>query len=99
MTSNRRVVTGLGATTPGGTAPRRGKPFSPRSGARTMDFDWVAKYELPVTFAATIATKPEVLARSRPGASTPPASTPSSRPGKPGPTPANPRSSPSGSAP
>ena len=29
-----------------------------------MDFDWVAKYELPVTFAATIATKPaEVLAK------------------------------------
>jgi 3-oxoacyl-[acyl-carrier-protein] synthase II len=29
-----------------------------------MDFDWVSKYELPVTFAATIATKPEeVLAK------------------------------------
>jgi 3-oxoacyl-[acyl-carrier-protein] synthase II len=29
-----------------------------------MDFDWVAKYELPVTFAATIATKPgEVLTK------------------------------------
>jgi 3-oxoacyl-[acyl-carrier-protein] synthase II len=29
-----------------------------------MDFDWVAKYELPVTFAATIATPPiDVLAK------------------------------------
>jgi 3-oxoacyl-[acyl-carrier-protein] synthase II len=29
-----------------------------------MDFDWVSKYELPVTFAAMIATKPEeVLTR------------------------------------
>ena len=67
MTSNRRVVvTGLGATTPvGGTAPETWEAIlAGRSGARTMDFDWVAKYELPVTFAATIATKPEeVLAK------------------------------------
>ena len=67
MTSNRRVVvTGLGATTPvGGTAPETWEAIlAGRSGARTMDFDWVAKYELPVTFAATIATHPsEVLAK------------------------------------
>ncbi|WP_353511425.1 beta-ketoacyl-ACP synthase II [Intrasporangium sp.] len=67
MTSNRRVVvTGLGATTPvGGTAPETWEAIlAGRSGARTMDFDWVAKYELPVTFAATIATKPaDVLAK------------------------------------
>ncbi|HEX6055729.1 MAG TPA: beta-ketoacyl-ACP synthase II [Intrasporangium sp.] len=67
MTSNRRVVvTGLGATTPvGGTAPETWEAIlAGRSGARTMDFDWVAKYELPVTFAATIATQPsEVLAK------------------------------------
>ena len=67
MTSNRRVVvTGLGATTPvGGTAPETWEAIlAGRSGARTMDFDWVAKYELPVTFAATIAVKPEeVLAK------------------------------------
>ncbi|MDV3222616.1 beta-ketoacyl-ACP synthase II [Intrasporangium sp.] len=68
MTSNDRrvVVTGLGATTPvGGTAPETWEAvLAGRSGARTMDFDWVAKYELPVTFAATIATKPEeVLAK------------------------------------
>ena len=63
MTSNRDrrvVVTGLGATTPlGGTAPETWEALlAGRSGARPMDFDWVAKHELPVTFAATIATKP-----------------------------------------
>jgi 3-oxoacyl-[acyl-carrier-protein] synthase II len=69
MTSNRDrrvVVTGLGATTPlGGTATETWEALlAGRSGARTMDFDWVAKHELPVTFAATIATKPgEVLAK------------------------------------
>ncbi|WP_020145269.1 beta-ketoacyl-ACP synthase II [Terracoccus sp. 273MFTsu3.1] len=69
MTSNRDrrvVVTGLGATTPlGGTATETWEALlAGRSGARTMDFDWVAKYELPVTFAATIATPPvEVLAK------------------------------------
>jgi 3-oxoacyl-[acyl-carrier-protein] synthase II len=69
MTSNRDrrvVVTGLGATTPlGGTATETWEALlAGRSGARPMDFDWVAKYELPVTFAATIATPPvEVLAK------------------------------------
>ncbi|KRC89680.1 3-oxoacyl-ACP synthase [Terrabacter sp. Root85] len=69
MTSNRDrrvVVTGLGATTPlGGTATETWEALlAGRSGARTMDFDWVAKYELPVTFAATIATPPiDVLAK------------------------------------
>jgi 3-oxoacyl-[acyl-carrier-protein] synthase II len=69
MTSNRDrrvVVTGLGATTPlGGTATETWEALlAGRSGARPMDFDWVSKYELPVTFAATIATKPdEVLTK------------------------------------
>jgi 3-oxoacyl-[acyl-carrier-protein] synthase II len=68
MTSSDRriVVTGLGATTPvGGSAPETWEAvLAGRSGARTMDFDWVAKYELPVTFAAMIHTKPdEVLAK------------------------------------
>jgi 3-oxoacyl-[acyl-carrier-protein] synthase II len=63
MTSNRDrrvVVTGLGATTPlGGTATETWEALlAGRSGARPMDFDWVAKYELPVTFAATIAVPP-----------------------------------------
>jgi 3-oxoacyl-[acyl-carrier-protein] synthase II len=60
------VVTGLGATTPvGGTDPETWEAIlAGRSGARTMDYDWVSKYELPVTFAATIATPPiDVLAK------------------------------------
>jgi 3-oxoacyl-[acyl-carrier-protein] synthase II len=62
----RVVVTGLGATTPvGGTVPETWEAIlAGRSGARTMDFDWVSKYELPVTFAALIATQPiEVLTK------------------------------------
>ncbi|MBK6300358.1 MAG: beta-ketoacyl-ACP synthase II [Actinomycetales bacterium] len=62
----RVVVTGLGATTPvGGTVPETWEAIlAGRSGARTMDFDWVAKYELPVTFAAQIHTPPDqVLAK------------------------------------
>ncbi|WP_404387388.1 beta-ketoacyl-ACP synthase II [Humibacillus xanthopallidus] len=56
----RVVVTGLGATTPvGGTVPETWEAIlAGRSGARPMDFDWVSKYELPVTFAALIATAP-----------------------------------------
>ena len=51
-------MTGLGATTPlGGTAPDTWEALlAGRSGARTMAFDWVATYQLPVTFAATIHT-------------------------------------------
>lgn len=62
----RVVVTGLGATTPvGGTVPQTWEAIlAGRSGARTMAFDWVALYELPVTFAATIHTDPgAVLAK------------------------------------
>ncbi|HEY7719265.1 MAG TPA: beta-ketoacyl-ACP synthase II [Pedococcus sp.] len=67
MTAARRVVvTGLGATTPlGGTvAETWDAVLAGRSGARPMTYEWVEKYELPVTFAATIHTPPtEVLAR------------------------------------
>ena len=67
MTATRRVVvTGLGATTPlGGTvAETWDAVLAGRSGARPMTFDWVEKYELPVTFAATIKTPPsEVLSK------------------------------------
>jgi 3-oxoacyl-[acyl-carrier-protein] synthase II len=61
MTAQRRVVvTGLGATTPvGGTATETWDAIlAGRSGARTMEFDWVQQYELPVHFAATIHTQP-----------------------------------------
>ena len=62
----RVVVTGLGATTPvGGTVPQTWEAIlAGRSGARPMEFDWVSRYELPVTFAAQIHTPPEqVLAK------------------------------------
>ncbi|MHA7278633.1 beta-ketoacyl-ACP synthase II [Arthrobacter sp. MDT2-2] len=60
------VITGLGATTPiGGDVPTmwanalKGVP-----GARTIEADWVQEFELPVTFAAQIATPAsEVLSR------------------------------------
>ncbi len=63
MTSNRDqriVITGMGATTPlGGTVPDTWEAvLAGRSGARPIEADWVAKYELPVTFAATIHTPP-----------------------------------------
>ena len=69
MTSSRDqriVVTGLGATTPlGGTITDTWEGvLAGRSGARTIDADWVTKYELPVTFAAQLAVPTsEVLAR------------------------------------
>jgi len=66
MTTKRIVVTGVGASSPlGGTAPEswvsllRGE-----SGARTLEHDWVAEYDLPVTFAAEARVRPDtVLAR------------------------------------
>ncbi|WP_159794785.1 beta-ketoacyl-ACP synthase II [Puerhibacterium puerhi] len=67
MTAARDVVvTGLGATTPlGGDAPSTwAAALAGESGARTLDNDWAEKYELPVTFAATIKVAPsEVLSR------------------------------------
>ncbi|YAL82116.1 beta-ketoacyl-ACP synthase II [Dermacoccaceae bacterium W4C1] len=67
MTAEKRVVvTGLGATTPlGGTMPETWQALlAGRSGARTLEQDWVQTYELPVHFAAPVATDPaEVLAR------------------------------------
>ncbi|HIW99508.1 MAG TPA: beta-ketoacyl-ACP synthase II, partial [Candidatus Nesterenkonia stercoripullorum] len=64
--TRRLVITGLGATTPiGGDVPTlwqnalKGTP-----GASTLEYDWVEKYELPVTFAAQIAVEPsEVLSK------------------------------------
>ncbi|MCH8612759.1 beta-ketoacyl-[acyl-carrier-protein] synthase family protein [Arsenicicoccus dermatophilus] len=53
----RVVITGLGATTPlGGTVADTWEAvLAGRSGARTMPFDWVEEYDLPVRFAATLA--------------------------------------------
>lgn len=67
MSAGKRiVVTGLGATTPiGGTVPESWDALlAGRSGARTLEHDWVAKYELPTTFAAELKQPPaEVLAK------------------------------------
>ncbi|MEN9955550.1 MAG: hypothetical protein RLY34_357, partial [Actinomycetota bacterium] len=47
------VVTGVGATTPlGGDARSTWKALlAGESGISTINAEWVAKYELPVTFA------------------------------------------------
>ncbi|WP_088288689.1 beta-ketoacyl-ACP synthase II [Kineosporia sp. A_224] len=62
-TENRTkvVVTGLGATTPlGGDVPTTWQAaLEGRSGARTLEHEWVARYEIPVTFAAEVAVRPE----------------------------------------
>lgn len=53
--SKKIVVTGIGATTPlGGDAPTTWKALlAGESGIRTLTQDWVAQYEIPVTFAGT----------------------------------------------
>lgn len=55
------VVTGIGATSPlGGTAASSWEALlAGESGARTLEQDWVAQYELPVTFAAQAKVRPE----------------------------------------
>ncbi|HEY0807898.1 MAG TPA: beta-ketoacyl synthase N-terminal-like domain-containing protein, partial [Pseudonocardiaceae bacterium] len=66
MSGNDVVVTGLGATTPlgGDVASTWDGLLAGRSGARTLDFEWVKRLDMPVTFAATLAVEPtEVLPR------------------------------------
>jgi 3-oxoacyl-[acyl-carrier-protein] synthase II len=60
-TLTRVVVTGLGATTPiGGDVPTTWQAaLEGRSGARPLEHEWVARYDLPVTFAAEVAVRPE----------------------------------------
>ena len=60
------VITGIGATSPlGGTASDSWSALlAGESGARTLDYDWVAETQLPVTFAAQArVSTSEVLAR------------------------------------
>jgi 3-oxoacyl-[acyl-carrier-protein] synthase II len=61
MTTKRIVVTGIGASSPlGGTAPDSWTALMAGvSGTRTLEHEWVAKYELPVTFAAEAIVRPE----------------------------------------
>src|SRR5690625_748743 len=60
------VITGLGATTPlGGDVPSTWQgAVAGRSGVATLEHDWVAEYQLPVTIAGELAVPAsEVLAR------------------------------------
>lgn len=54
MSSKKIVVTGIGASTPlGGTATDTWKALlAGESGASNLEQDWVAKWEIPITFAA-----------------------------------------------
>jgi 3-oxoacyl-[acyl-carrier-protein] synthase II len=64
--TKRIVVTGIGATSAiGGTAPENWTNLlAGMSGGRTLEHEWVAELELPVTFAAEAIVRPEeVLAR------------------------------------
>ncbi|MFK4790035.1 beta-ketoacyl-[acyl-carrier-protein] synthase family protein [Microbacterium sp. ZW T5_56] len=59
--SKRIVVTGIGAISAlGATAEENWKNLlAGVSGARTLEHEWVEKYELPVTFAAEAVIRPE----------------------------------------
>ena len=84
------VVTGIGATSPlGGTAVDSwANLLAGQSGITTLEQDWVAKYELPVTIAGQARTpSADVLDRRE-----------TKRRARPGPTRAPLRSSPSASA-
>ena len=61
MTPKKIVVTGIGATSPlGGTAQESWTALlAGESGAHTLAHDWVAQYDLPVTFAAEAKVRPE----------------------------------------
>ena len=63
MSNSRIVVTGIGATSPlGGTAPESWSALLDGvSGARTLEYDWVEQYQLPVTFAAEAKVRPDTV--------------------------------------
>ena len=63
MSNSRIVVTGIGASSPiGGTAPESWSALlAGASGSRTLEYDWVEEYGLPVTFAAQAAVRPDTV--------------------------------------
>ncbi|CAI9386122.1 beta-ketoacyl-[acyl-carrier-protein] synthase family protein [Microbacterium sp. T2.11-28] len=63
MSNQRIVVTGIGASSPiGATAPESWEALlSGASGTRTLEYDWVEKYQLPVTFAAQAKVRPDTV--------------------------------------
>ncbi|MEH3089256.1 MAG: beta-ketoacyl-[acyl-carrier-protein] synthase family protein [Microbacterium arborescens] len=63
MSTPRIVVTGIGASSPlGGTAPESWDGLlAGRSGARTLEHEWIEKYQIPVSFAAEAIVRPETV--------------------------------------
>ncbi|MFT4282358.1 beta-ketoacyl-[acyl-carrier-protein] synthase family protein [Microbacterium sp.] len=63
MSNKRIVVTGIGASSPiGGTAPESWEALlAGASGTSTLEYDWVEKYSLPVTFAAQAKVRPDTV--------------------------------------
>ncbi|WP_405372877.1 MULTISPECIES: beta-ketoacyl-[acyl-carrier-protein] synthase family protein [unclassified Microbacterium] len=63
MSTSRIFVTGIGATSPlGGTAPESWDALlAGTSGTRTLEHEWVEKYNLPVTFAAEAKVRPDTV--------------------------------------
>ncbi len=67
-TPRRVVITGLGATTPlgGDVASTWTAALAGTNGARTLEAGWVAEFDLPVTFAASLAVPTtDVLTRGQ----------------------------------
>ncbi len=63
MSTPRIVVTGIGTSSPiGGTAPESWSALlAGQSGARTLEYDWVEQFQLPVTFAAEAKVRPDTV--------------------------------------
>ena len=64
MTAPKKiVVTGIGTSSPlGGTAPETWTALlAGESGTSTLEYDWVAEHDLPVTFAAQARVRPDAV--------------------------------------
>ena len=63
MSTPRIVVTGIGASTPiGGTAPETWSALlGGASGTRTLEYDWVEQYDIPVKIAAQAPVRPSTV--------------------------------------
>ncbi|MCZ4066753.1 beta-ketoacyl-[acyl-carrier-protein] synthase family protein [Microbacterium sp. NE2HP2] len=63
MSTPRIVVTGIGASSPlGGTAPESWEGLlAGHSGTRTLEHEWVEKYQIPVHFAAEAIVRPDTV--------------------------------------
>ncbi|HWM17606.1 MAG TPA: beta-ketoacyl-[acyl-carrier-protein] synthase family protein [Microbacterium sp.] len=63
MSTPRIAITGIGASSPiGGTASESWSALlAGESGARSLEYDWVEQYQLPVTFAAEAKVRPDTV--------------------------------------